>query len=264
MSTQITTTSLQRALAFVFRDKKWGTKILVAGLLTLLNGVIPIIPALLLLGYEARVMRRIAVEDGEAALPEWNDWGDMLIDGLRLLGINILYYLPGVVFIIIGYIAVLISAGRGNWEASSSAAGPVIAMVVMWFLMGIGTLLIMAALFFSGPAMVHAIAKKRFGAAFEFSSWWKVLRANWGGFFLAFILIFGLSQLMSGVLAITIFTVCLICLAPIIIIAVGIYTRLVTAALYGMAYREGADKLASAASASATATEDEKTAVVTG
>ncbi|MHB9031738.1 MAG: DUF4013 domain-containing protein [Anaerolineae bacterium] len=245
MAGTISTANLQSALSFVIQDKKWGSKVLIAGLMALLCCIIPIIPVLLLLGYQARIMRRITNEDGKPALPDWNNWGDMFIDGLRLLAINIIYLLPGILVFLFGYVALFASAIGGAAMARHAGDGPgLVGVLFMWFFFGFGILLGMAGYLFSVPAQVHAISKSQFSAAFDFRAWWRVFKSNWIGFVLAIVVVFGLSQAMGLVFAVAWLTICLICLTPFIIIAVMVYTLLVTSALYALAYREGTDILA--------------------
>ena len=243
MSSVFSSGNLQTALTFPFKDKKWGSKFAIAGLFVLLSPIIPLVPVLLLLGYAARVMRRITNEDGQPALPEWNDWEKLLTDGLRLLGINIIYMIPGIVILFIGYLVMLIPALSGAIRSSRMSWLPLGILAWIWFFMGLGGLYLLAAQFAVGAIQVHVIAKQRFGAGFEFNDWWRLLRANFGGFVLAFVIVMGLTQLLAGAVALTWLTICLICLVPFLAIVVGIYIQLVSAALYALAYREAADKL---------------------
>jgi hypothetical protein len=235
--------SIKTALSFTFEDKRWVSKYLVAGLLLIASAVIPFIPLFFLLGYAARIMKRITNDDGQASLPEWKDWGDLLIDGLRLFGVSLVYMLPGIVLMIIGYLAFLVPAVNGTFDRATTAAAPLGALAVMWFIMGIGILLSLAASFVLGPALARTAAQERFGAGFEFTAIWKVLRVNFWGFVVAFALLVGLSQLVSGLVVVSWLTICLICLTPFIGLAVYVYLTVVAAALYGVAYREGMDKL---------------------
>ena len=138
MSSVISSGNLQTALTFPFKDKKWGSKFAIAGLFVLLSPIIPLVPVLLLLGYAARVMRRITNEDGQPALPEWNEWEKLLTDGLRLLGINIIYAIPGIVLVFVGYLVMLIPALSGAMRSSRMSWQPLGMMAVMWFFMGLG------------------------------------------------------------------------------------------------------------------------------
>lgn len=243
MSSVISSGNLQTALTFPFKDKKWGSKFAVAGLFVLLSPIIPLVPVLLLLGYAARVMRRITNEDGQPALPEWNEWEKLLTDGLRLLGINIIYMIPGIALVFVGYLVILIPALSGAMRSSRMSWQPLGMMAMMWFFMGLGILYLLAAKFALGAIQVHVIAKQRFGAGFEFNDWWRLLRANFGGFVLAFVIVMGITQLLAGAVAVTWLTIFLICLLPFIAIIVAIYIQLVSAALYALAYREATDKL---------------------
>jgi hypothetical protein len=243
MSTVISSGNLQTALTFPFKDNKWGSKLAVAGLFVLLSPVIPLIPVLLLLGYSARVMRRITNGDGQPALPEWNDWEKLLTDGLRLLGINMIYMIPGIALIALGYLLMLIPAITGAMESSRMTWQPLGMMAGLWFFMGLGILYTLVVKFALGAIQVHVIAKERFVAGFEFGAWWRILKANLGGFLLAFVIMVGLAQLLAGAIALTWLTICLICLVPFLAILIGIYIQLVSAALYALAYREAETRL---------------------
>ena len=137
----------------------------------------------------------------------------------------------------------LIPALSGAMRSSRMSWQPLGMMAGMWFFMGLGILYILLTKFALGAIQVHVIAKERFGAGFEFNDWWRILRANLGGFVLAFVIFIGLTQLLAGAVAITWFTICLICLVPFIAIIIGIYLQVVAAALNALAYREAIDKL---------------------
>ena len=239
----VTTSGLKNALVFSFQDKKWGTKYLIGGLLILASMIIPVIPILFVLGYAARIIRRITNEDGQAALPEWNNWGDMLVDGLRIFGLYLIYLLPGIILMVIGYLTLLVPAIGGHFDVISPAE-QIGTLFVMWILMALGILWTLAASFLLQPAAVHMVAKSRFGAGFEFSAWWKILGANIGGFVLALVISMGLAQLLNVVITFSILTIGLIILLPVIAIAGWLYTGLVTSVVCASAYREGLDALA--------------------
>jgi hypothetical protein len=78
---------LGKSFSFVFEDDEWITKVLIA-VGVLLGGidlgilVIPaIVAALLLSGYGLEIARRVIHSDSQV-LPEWDDWGALLSDGL--------------------------------------------------------------------------------------------------------------------------------------------------------------------------------------
>src|SRR6185503_7118827 len=97
MTTSFTTDNLQTLAKFPFTDPQWKNKFLIGGLLTLAGYAFPLLPLLFVYGYCAQIMRRIIVEKGEPYLPEWQDWGKFLLDGLKLGGVGLIYILPGLI-----------------------------------------------------------------------------------------------------------------------------------------------------------------------
>lgn len=78
-----------KAFSFVFEDPDWAKKILIGGLITL----IPVVGSLLVLGYMVSVGRNV-IRGNPRPLPDWSDFGQMLIDGLYALIIYFVYTLP--------------------------------------------------------------------------------------------------------------------------------------------------------------------------
>jgi hypothetical protein len=92
-----------KAFGFVFEDKDWVVKVLIAvgiflGGVLLSILVIPAILAWLLLsGYSLEITRRV-IRGESPALPAWDDWGKLIVDGLQVLLIGIVYALPIILF----------------------------------------------------------------------------------------------------------------------------------------------------------------------
>jgi hypothetical protein len=91
-----------KAFAFVFDDDQWITKVLIAAGILLLGLLfswvllIPLILAFALLGgYMVEIVRRV-IRGQLNGLPEWDDWGKLLVDGLKVLIILVVYSLPGI------------------------------------------------------------------------------------------------------------------------------------------------------------------------
>ena len=80
--------NLAAAFAYSFKDPKWRLKALIAAICNFTG-----IGALATMGYGLRVVRRAAHDQ---PLPEWDDWGQLFIDGLRVMVLGAGYALPGV------------------------------------------------------------------------------------------------------------------------------------------------------------------------
>jgi hypothetical protein len=95
-----------KSFTFVFEDDQWITKLLLAAAILLLGLVfswlllIPLILAFALLGgYAVEIMRGVMRGD-LSELPEWDNWGDLITDGLKVVVIGIVYALPIIVLAI--------------------------------------------------------------------------------------------------------------------------------------------------------------------
>jgi Sec-independent protein secretion pathway component TatC len=89
-----------KSFTFVFEDKDWITKILIAAAILLLGIIfswmllIPLILAYALLsGYGVEILRQVVRGDLDK-LPEWDDWGALLIEGVKVIVIGLVYALP--------------------------------------------------------------------------------------------------------------------------------------------------------------------------
>jgi hypothetical protein len=91
--------------------------------------------------------------------------------------------------------------------------------------------------------MCHTVAKDSFKAGFRIREWWKVFRANLGGFMLVLLLLAGLYAVLMLTFQFFYVTLVLWCLMPIILIIGGSYLSLVMDALFALVYREGMEKL---------------------
>lgn len=92
-----------RSFTFVFEDQRWLNKILIAAGILFVGTIfswlllIPLIAAAALLnGYMIEIIRRV-VDGRPDPVPEWDTWGDMIVDGLKVLVIQIVYSLPAIV-----------------------------------------------------------------------------------------------------------------------------------------------------------------------
>ena len=80
---------LAKAFSFVFEDPDWVQKIVIGGLIAL----IPVVGQLLVFGYMIGVARNV-IRRNPQPLPEWSDFGQLLVDGLYMFIISIVYTLP--------------------------------------------------------------------------------------------------------------------------------------------------------------------------
>ncbi|WP_247002076.1 DUF4013 domain-containing protein [Halosolutus gelatinilyticus] len=137
-------------------DHVWRTSI-IGGVLLLLGFLF--IPLFLVWGYVVRVLDRTARGDDDA--PEFDDWGDLLVDGVKAFAITLVYVLVpsilgGVVF-------------GGIWTATDGNPGTIASIVL-----AIGGLLTVAAFVAAAYVMPAALTNfatdRRIGAGFDFET----------------------------------------------------------------------------------------------
>ena len=250
MATNNTTQQLQNVLTFPFKDPDWFKKLTIGSLLILSGFIIPILPILFVYGYVMRIMERIIVQDGEPYLPEWDDWGKFFTDGARLLSAGLIYALPVIVLIFLGYMVTFLLAILMPWmeaivDTSSSVFTlfPLLWMLFGFGLMGVGILFAILMGIVVPAGLGHLVAKDQFSAAFQVNEWWPIFRANFTGFLFAFVIIMGISMIGSFIFQILYFTIILCCLIPLILSAFSMYLSLVSMTLYAQAYSDGVQKL---------------------
>jgi len=245
-TTTTTTASLKALLLFPFQGREWQGRFAVGAALVLAGLVIPILPLLFVAGYSLEIMRR-AIRGEELALPPWADWGQLALDGLRVSVVSLACTLPGTV-VLYGGLALYLGATLGlpfvMAGDSSSGLGAIYplffatSVAVVLIAMLVGTLLLVLGAIPLPVATAHVAARGPLGAAFHVREWWPLLRANKGGYFVAWVMIAGLLSLGYLVFMLVYCTVCLCGFIPLISAPAGFYLVLVSAALFGQAYHE--------------------------
>jgi hypothetical protein len=242
------TVDISQTLQYPFKDVDWLKKMVIASLLIFLS-FIPVFPAVLLLGYLGEIIRRITVDKNAPSLPDWDDFSGYFSSGFRLFGVMAVYLIPSTLLIVIGYICIIIPALLT--DTGTFAGGDFFGLFIAGYLvgsglMGIGILLSMATGIITPIAFTHVIVKGDFSAAFKFKEIWDIFKANWGGFFVSFLILFGGSMILYYGSYFLVITVVLCCLYPFVLCAVFAYLGFVGAALFGEAYRSAVVSLSPA------------------
>lgn len=212
-----------KAFAFVFDDDQWITKILIGAgilLLGLLFSWVLLIPLILafaiLSGYMVEIVRRVIRGDLNQ-LPEWDNWGTLIADGLKSLIIGIVYALPGILISICLGIpgGVLTENGEGIGALFSVTAS---CLSFVW------TIIMLVLL---PAAIAFWVARDDLGAAFRFGEIIGFVRNN-----LATYLVTMVMTLVASIIGSLGSVVC-----GVGALATIPYSYMVMGHLYGQAYR---------------------------
>ncbi len=217
-----------RSFTFVFEDKDWVAKLLIAAGILLVGSLfawlllIPLIAAIALLtGYSLEITRRV-IHGHPQPLPEWDNWGGLLTDGLKGLAIVLVYFLPLILLsLCLGVPTVL-------FNSDSSLSLQQVGTLLGLFTSCLDFLWIIAASLLLPVAFGFYVAEGEIRAAFSFGRVWAFFRDH--------ISIYLITLLMSWVAAVIGDLGSLVCgLGWFVTMP---YSWMVTGHLYGQAYLE--------------------------
>ena len=251
MQQSFTMNGLQTLLYFPFKDSDSRNRLLIASALGFASFIIPIIPWLILLGYAGTIMKQIIVHKQEPSMPDWKNWNEYISLGGKLFGVNLIYAIPVFIPMLVGYFgmmlpafAEMVSRNPRSFVNSDQFLGITIFSTFGGMaLFGVGMLFSIVLWVFLPPALAHVVAKDSFSAGFQFRDWWKIFRANIGGFILSMIIAGGLYMALMIVMQIIYMTIILCILLPFLIAFISAYLTIIVFTLFAQAYREGVIKL---------------------
>lgn len=225
-----------KAFSFVFEDDRWITKILIAAAILAVGWVfcwllgVPLLLAFLLLaGYQVEITRRV-IRGVTPVLPEWDDWGKLLVEGIKFAVIGLVYALPAIVVSICLGVPLSLWGENGNGDATWANVVFGLPMTGMNILWGIFTALVLPA------AVAFYVVNDDLAAAFRFGEVVRFAFKNLKTYILTAIMGW-VAGLIGGLGA----WLCLIGW-----LATYPYSIMVTGHLYGQAYLEATQPAAPA------------------
>ncbi len=229
-----------RFLRFPFDDKAWVNKALVGGVL----GVVGLIvwPLLLpLWGYSLRIMRHTA--KGEPpSLPEWDDWGQLFLDGLKYIFVSLVYMLPLLLLLCCAYAAIIAPWALFLLPAAAEdvlrlvPGGMMAGYALFYVLTGTSMLLAIFLMFLVFVAITRMVAHDSLDSAFQFGEVWRLARVGFRNYLVAFVGLFGIMAIVYLIAMGLGYTIVLLCLLPFLIGAIAWYSSVMIGALFGAAY----------------------------
>ena len=219
-----------KAFTFVFEDENWIIKLLLAAAILLLGLVfswvllIPLLVAGFFIGgYMVEITRRVIQGDPQE-LPEWDDWGKLFGEGLKVWVIGFVYALPMLV------VSLCLGAVSGLLADSSEGLSVFVSLVLSCFSI-LWAILISIVL----PAAIASYADTDdLGSAFRFGDIFALVSNNLSTYLITFV--------MSWVASLVGSLGALVC--GIGWLVTGPYGFFVTGHLYGQAYLEATGRTA--------------------
>jgi len=191
---------IRDALAYPRTGDDWPTTVLIGGILSLLGMLV--VPTILVLGYLVRVLDRTM--HGDEHLPDFDDWGELLVDGVQAFAVTLAYgFVPAVVAaVVVGGGILSFTVVEGPEAGGTALDGFGIAVLAAGSLLAF-VLGLLAA--YVVPAAVAAFAETgRVAAAFSISDLRPVLTSGTyaTAWLSAFAILVGAGLLASAVNAI--------------------------------------------------------------
>lgn len=235
---------LNQIFTFPLKDTEARKYFLIGCLVALAGFIIPIIPYLVLFGYATRIAKQIFNNESPHMIA-WDDWGGMLKDGARLLGVRLVFSLP----ILILVIPLMLAGIFMPIVMENADSAQIDSVIIIFSLVMTASLCVIIPLSLPLAAIVpaaemYAVDKEEFAAGFRFREWWAIFRANIGGFIAAFAIYYVASMILAIGLQIIMATIILSCLLPILLPAITLYSILIMYTTIAQAYKVGKEKLA--------------------
>ena len=211
----------EKAFTYIKDDERWMTKLGIGAALQFLTFLI--FPLFLFPGYMVQIMRN--VRDGiENPLPEWDDWGTLLMDGFTIFAAQLIYTMPFWLLMCLTGIAT-VGAGATGSEDLMAAVG-----IASIFGISCLTILFVIAWIFLAPAIaIQYVRKETFASCFRFGEVIAIIRDNAGDIVMitvAFIAVQFVAVLVTSFLNI-------ICIGWVFTLASIAYLMMARGHLYG-------------------------------
>ncbi|MFC2052972.1 DUF4013 domain-containing protein [Chloroflexota bacterium] len=214
-----------KSIIYVGDDEDWLSKLI-------LGAIIANVPILNLawLGYLTDIMRNVS-DDIARPLPDWSDFGDKFLKGLKLVGAAIIYTLPGMLLLGIPLVAVIIAGIPADADlqeviaATFAGAGILLSCCIAIYF------LVFAFLF---PAINLNFARRgTFGSCFQIKDIMQLVFNNFGEYLIALLVSWVAALLVS--MAVSILGIMLVlvpCIGWILMIVIGGVTNVWIGTIY--------------------------------
>ena len=185
-----------RAFSFASEDPDWIKKLIIAALVIL----IPVVGPFAVSGWALEINRRVIAGESEL-LPEWSNFGALIISGLKQWVVVLVYQLPAILISVCGfglYAGLLAASGGsssddGGGALTGVAVGAMLCTYCFLFLfLIVGSLMI-------APATSVLAETGEIGAALRFGHVFGLLRAAVGPYILSVLILAVLGSVGSSI-----------------------------------------------------------------
>lgn len=173
-----------KSFTFLFEDENWITKVAIGGLLVLFSWLL--VPVPLLIGYALQVTKNVA-EGQPKPLPEWNNLGDMFMQGLMALVGSLIWFSP-IILLACCMAMFTIATGAAAGADDSGAASGLMGMVVLCFQCVIFIIALALSFFIYAPLTRFAL-NQQLNVFWDFRGTWEFINANIGNYVIAWLLV---------------------------------------------------------------------------
>jgi hypothetical protein len=166
-----------KSITYVGDDEDWLSKLI-------LGAIVANVPILNLawLGYLTEIMSNVS-DDIARPLPDWSEFGDKFLKGLKLVGAAIIYTLPGLLLLGIPLVAVIIAGIPDNADLQEVLATTFAGVGIV---LGCCIAIYFLVLAFLFPAInLHFARRNTFGSCFQIKDIFQLVFNNFGEYLIA-------------------------------------------------------------------------------
>lgn len=212
------------SIRYPLRGSDWLKTIVIGGILGLLSALI--VPAILVSGYLIREMRHVIGGDTEP--PEFSEWGDMFVEGVKAVVIGVIYAIvPAVAFFIAGGGFILMAPLDPGVPFTMGGLDT----LVNPGLMAVAGILGVLMAYLLPAALANFSVHGSIGSGFDYENISRLVLT--GDYLLAWLIALGIGIVLGAISTALNLTV----IGAILVPFLAFYTSMVVYYLYGNAYR---------------------------
>ena len=149
--------STEDAVTYPMESDDWMKTILIGGAMLLFSFLL--IPVFVAYGYMIRAIQ--ASFEGEPEPPSFGDWGDLIVDGLKVFVIGVVYFLVPLAVMVLTVGGAALAVFTGSETGAAAGAGTLLLGILATFVLSL------VFGYLAAVGLVNFAREERFGAAFD-------------------------------------------------------------------------------------------------